>query len=169
MNRWELVVGVILGLLVNEMTDLSPWAARRLVRWAAYQWTSDPDVAAGYAEEWAAIIDERPGKLFKLLTAIQFCVGATKRATPRIFIPLRERVLRSLSGAGLGSYAVAVACVGFAGGVVGGGVAVYLGQIDAETAMIFLLSGTTAILVASLFILAPASRGAHRRSRFVRR
>ncbi|WP_328653795.1 hypothetical protein OG598_08000 [Micromonospora sp. NBC_00330] len=99
MNRWEIIVGVILGLLVNEMTDLSPWAARRLARWAAYRWATDPEVAAGYAEEWTAIVDERPGKLFKLLTAVQFSLGAARRAAPRTFAVVghaAERRLESL-------------------------------------------------------------------------
>ncbi|MET7881287.1 hypothetical protein ABZS52_30675 [Micromonospora profundi] len=94
MNGWELVVGVILGLIVNEMTDLSPWAARRLVFWAAYRWTPDTDIAEGYAEEWTAIIDERPGKLLKLLTAVQFSLGAARRAAPRTLASVRTAVVR---------------------------------------------------------------------------
>ncbi|BCJ61564.1 hypothetical protein C1I93_09135 [Micromonospora endophytica] len=84
MNRWEIILGIVLGLLVNEVTDISPWIARKLVHWSAYRWTTDPATAAGYAEEWAALIDERPGKLLKLLTATRFTLGAAGRAVPRI-------------------------------------------------------------------------------------
>jgi hypothetical protein len=83
---------VIFGLLVNEMSALCPWAAHRLVRWAANRWSSDPEVAAAYADEWAAVIDERPGKLFKLLTALGFAGGAVGRAAPRHFTKIRYAV-----------------------------------------------------------------------------
>src|SRR6266540_1315276 len=33
-TREEMAVAVILGLLVNEATDICPWLAIRLVRWA---------------------------------------------------------------------------------------------------------------------------------------
>lgn len=83
MNRWEIILGIVFGLLVNEITDVSPWLARKLVRWSACRWTVNPEIGAAYAEEWAAVIDERPGKLFKLLTALQFALGAAGRAAPR--------------------------------------------------------------------------------------
>ncbi|MFY1595570.1 hypothetical protein [Micromonospora sp. WMMD737] len=86
MNRWEIILGIVFGLLVNEVTDISPWAARRLTRWSAYRWTTDPEMAAGYAEEWAAVIDDRPGKLLKLLTALRFALGAAGRAAPRAVV-----------------------------------------------------------------------------------
>ncbi|WFE48836.1 hypothetical protein [Micromonospora sp. WMMD1155] len=95
MNHWEIIASFVFGLAVNEMTDLSPWAARRLVRWAAYRWATDPQIAAGYAEEWTALIGERPGKLFKLLTAIQFSVGAAGRAAPRILKSAMNRATRT--------------------------------------------------------------------------
>ncbi|WP_371408906.1 hypothetical protein OG423_32170 [Micromonospora zamorensis] len=95
MNGWEIVASFVFGLLVNEMTDVSPWAARRLVRWAAYRWTTDPDMAEVYAEEWTAIIDERPGKLFKLATALQFTGGAVGRTVPRRAAVIRTRLVAS--------------------------------------------------------------------------
>ena len=60
--------GFILGALVNEFSDLCPWLARGVVRWAACRWTSDSTLALSYAEEWVAVIDARPGKLLKLFT-----------------------------------------------------------------------------------------------------
>ncbi|WP_406063062.1 hypothetical protein [Micromonospora sp. NBC_00860] len=83
MNHWEIILGILFGLLVNEVTDISPWAARKLAQWSAYRWTTDPEMAAGYAEEWTAVIDDRPGKLLKLLTAVRFTLGAAGRAAPR--------------------------------------------------------------------------------------
>ncbi|MFF0467597.1 hypothetical protein ACFYPX_09260 [Micromonospora zamorensis] len=83
MTNWEIILGILLGLVVNEVTDVSPWAARKLTRWAAYRWATDTEIAAGYAEEWAALIDDRPGKLLKLMTALRFTLGAASRAAPR--------------------------------------------------------------------------------------
>ncbi|MFJ2081238.1 hypothetical protein ACIOBK_01700 [Micromonospora chokoriensis] len=92
MNHWEIILGILFGLLVNEVTDISPWAARKLAQWSAYRWTTDPEMAAGYAEEWTAVIDDRPGKLLKLLTALRFTLGAAGRAAPRA----GRRALRSI-------------------------------------------------------------------------
>ncbi|MFG1890371.1 hypothetical protein ACGFIR_21195 [Micromonospora sp. NPDC049051] len=83
MSKWEMTLGIVFGLLVNEITDVSPWLAKKLVRWSAYRWTTDPEAAETYSEEWAAIIEERPGKLLKLLTASKFALGAAGRAVPR--------------------------------------------------------------------------------------
>lgn len=83
MSAWEIVLGVIFGLLVNEATDISPWLARKLVRWAAYRWAPDQETAARYAEEWTAIIEQRPGKLFKLLSALSFAGEGVLRVTLR--------------------------------------------------------------------------------------
>ncbi|MEU5931155.1 hypothetical protein [Micromonospora sp. NPDC047187] len=98
MNHWEIILGILFGLVVNEVTDISPWAARKLARWSAYRWTTDPEMAAGYAEEWTAVIDDRPGKLLKLLTAVRFAFGAAGRAAPRAAIQalrsLRDRYLQ---------------------------------------------------------------------------
>ncbi|WP_329105540.1 hypothetical protein OG792_32895 [Micromonospora sp. NBC_01699] len=79
----EIVIGAIISLLITEFTDISPWAARRLARWAAYHWTADEEIAAGYAEEWAAVIEARPGRLLKLATALSFTFGAFGRWAPQ--------------------------------------------------------------------------------------
>ncbi|SCF19151.1 hypothetical protein [Micromonospora saelicesensis] len=149
MNGWEIVIGVILGLLVNEMTDLSPWAARRLVRWAAYRWTTDPDVAAGYAEEWTAIIEERPGKLLKLLTATQFSVGAARRAVPRTVVAIligHKRRLAELRTdeemRGLGP--PALMCVG---GIASAGLAFVVDREELTPFIVTMLLGSLAMLV----------------------
>ncbi|MEH0937744.1 hypothetical protein [Micromonospora psammae] len=153
MNGWEILASFIFGLLVNEMTDVSPWAARKLVRWAAYRWTPDADIAAGYAEEWSAIIDERPGKLLKLITAVQFTVGAVGRAAPRMLLDARRRTKLSVrdsrvgdaisdiaAGTGLGlaalSWSGPPATVGTVALVVSGGVTLMAGLRFAVTASI---------------------------------
>ncbi|CCH29968.1 hypothetical protein ABZ816_32130 [Actinosynnema sp. NPDC047251] len=79
MSTWlSVLLGVVTGLAVNEFCDVSPWLARRVVRWAA-------EVRyPGRAEEFEAMIADRPGKLFKLCTALGFaCAALTYRVTRR--------------------------------------------------------------------------------------
>ena len=74
------VLSIITGAVVNEFCDLSPWLAGRLIRFAARTWSQgDPDQAAIYDEEWAAIIETCPGKLTKLVLATRFACGAIYR------------------------------------------------------------------------------------------
>jgi hypothetical protein len=83
LSAWEIIIGFVLGLLATECTEVSPWLANRLVRWSAHRWSTDPEIAAGYAEEWAAVVYDRPGKLLKLLTALGFVTGALRWAVTR--------------------------------------------------------------------------------------
>lgn len=77
MTPAEIAVTVVAGLIVNEFCEISPWAARMLVKWSArYRYAGDPDRVEVRASELAALIDARPGKLFKLLTACGFVVAA---------------------------------------------------------------------------------------------
>lgn len=82
-----IIVSIIISLVANECCEVSPWAALRLVRWAARRRYDDPARADARAEELAALIEDRPGKLFKLLTACGFAIAAisflTRRATAR--------------------------------------------------------------------------------------
>jgi hypothetical protein len=67
-----IAVAVLLGVIANEMSDISPWAARKLVGWSAHLRYGESDRATIRAEEHAALINKRPGKLLKLCTAIGF-------------------------------------------------------------------------------------------------
>lgn len=71
-----ILISVIIGLIVNEGCDVSPWCARRLVRWSAHRRYAEPGRAAGRAEELEALIDARPGQLLKLFTAVGFAGSA---------------------------------------------------------------------------------------------
>jgi AcrR family transcriptional regulator len=77
MTALEILMGIALGLLVNECCDVSPWLARKFVRWSAHRRYVDQCRAETRAEELVALIDDRPGKLFKLITALGFVVTAT--------------------------------------------------------------------------------------------
>ncbi|MEU4511757.1 hypothetical protein AB0G05_19875 [Nonomuraea wenchangensis] len=76
MSGIEIILGILLGLVVNEACDISPWLAGKLVKKAAHLKYRDPERAATRAEELAAVVAERPGKLFKLATAMAFAAGA---------------------------------------------------------------------------------------------
>jgi lipopolysaccharide/colanic/teichoic acid biosynthesis glycosyltransferase len=76
-TRGEIAFAIISGLLVNEITDVCPWLAVRLVRWAArLRYPHAPERAAIRAVEHARVINDRPGKLFKLFTALGFALDA---------------------------------------------------------------------------------------------
>lgn len=72
MSGAEIQLGLLMGLSVNEICELAPWAARKLVRWSARHRYTNPVRGEARAEELAALIDDRPGKLFKLGTALGF-------------------------------------------------------------------------------------------------
>ena len=82
-----ILLGIVAGLLANEFCELSPWCARRLVRWSAFRRYADPDRAEMRAEELASVINDRPGNLFKLITAVSFAgaaiVAVARRAVAR--------------------------------------------------------------------------------------
>ena len=88
------MVTVILGLAINECSEVSPWCARKLVRWSAHCRYADPARADVRAEELSALIDDRPGKLFKLITALGLAVAAVtvsaRRAVTRRSAERRE-------------------------------------------------------------------------------
>lgn len=115
MNHWGAVLfAVLVGLAVNETSDMCSWMAAQLARWAARTWCDDEDLGMEYAEEWAAVVEERPGKLLKLFTAIGFALAAVV-ATERRAVGRRGQpaiLLRLFVGA------VAVCAIGSVGVVV---------------------------------------------------
>ena len=78
------LVSLLIGLLASETTELSPWLALRVVRWAAKLWAgTDVERAALLAEEWEALINDYPGKITKLLRASSFAFSGVQRAHVR--------------------------------------------------------------------------------------
>jgi hypothetical protein len=72
----EILVSIALGLAVNEACDISPWCARRIVRWSTRLRYADKERRRVRGDELVALIDERPGKLFKLATALGFLAAS---------------------------------------------------------------------------------------------
>jgi hypothetical protein len=85
---WAVILSVLLGLAVNESCELSPWAAKKITRWSARLRNDDPERARIRSEEWLAVIEDVPGKLFKLITALCFAADAlcawARRAVARL-------------------------------------------------------------------------------------
>lgn len=75
------VTGVLVPLVLTEVGDWCPWAARRVVRWAARR-LGDPAACERYEEEWAANLEEVPGKLSRLCSAFGYlaCVPRMRRS-----------------------------------------------------------------------------------------
>jgi len=74
----EILIAAAVGLIVNETTDISPWVAIRLARWAATRmYPTNAERAAARREEWEALIDRSiPGKISKLLFGLGLgCAG----------------------------------------------------------------------------------------------
>lgn len=76
MTIGQILFAIITGLAINECCDVAPWLARKLVRWSARRRYAPPSRAELRAEELAAYIDDCPGKLFKLFTALIFAIKA---------------------------------------------------------------------------------------------
>jgi len=74
---------ILLGVLVNDIWALATPLAQRIVVVAARSWGRDPEQAAILAEEWRALIDDRPGQLFKLSTAAGLLVAGVGRRLGR--------------------------------------------------------------------------------------
>ncbi len=71
------VLSVLSGLAINEMSDVSPWLARVLIRKAAYLQHGHTPRGEVRAEELEAMVStDRPGKLLKLCTALGFLAAA---------------------------------------------------------------------------------------------
>jgi hypothetical protein len=88
MTRAEIAFAIVSGLAINEVGEWCPWLARRLVRWSAQvRYRGRLARAAQRAEELTALIDARPGKLFKLITASGFAAAAH----PRAVVSVRRR------------------------------------------------------------------------------
>src|SRR5215471_4594578 len=84
---WLLVV----GLVTNEIFEWSSWLAMKVVRPAARMWSADQSVSDVYAEEWQAVVRDRPGKILKLVSALTFLGAGLGLASARVGARLSRR------------------------------------------------------------------------------
>jgi hypothetical protein len=97
------VAALVVARLGRLTLRVSPRLGVRLVRWAArLRYRQDPERAAMRAEELAALVDERPGRLLKLLTGLGFALHALAaaglRARPGRMPPPVARFIKGLAG-----------------------------------------------------------------------
>jgi hypothetical protein len=112
---WAVILSVLLGLAVNESCELSPWAAKKITRWSARLRNDDPERARIRSEEWLAVIEDVPGKLFKFITALCFAADALRAWARRAVARLSADVPVVSSG---GTVAVKKAAIAVAAGTV---------------------------------------------------
>lgn len=85
MTTPEILLTIVFGFAINECCDLSPWLARNTVRLAARLRYGDTARGRIRAEDLAAYVDTRPGKLLKLGAALCFfAVGGAAIARRRL-------------------------------------------------------------------------------------
>jgi hypothetical protein len=83
--NWSAAVAALAaGLLINEASDISPWIGQRLARCAATLRYGRCQRARTRAEEWSALLNERPGKLLKLTSGLLFFLDSLPRAAWRL-------------------------------------------------------------------------------------
>ncbi|MFF5082539.1 hypothetical protein ACFY36_36305 [Actinoplanes sp. NPDC000266] len=85
------LVSIATGALVNEFCDVSPWLADKIARRAARLWSAGD---SALEVEWAAVIQDCPGKLTKLFIALRFGAGAASKAQRRWLKRARARASR---------------------------------------------------------------------------
>jgi hypothetical protein len=74
--RWlgGILLSLLLGAVIAELRDCAPWLAEHLLRRAVRR-LPEPD-RERYGEEWAAVLNDVPGKLMKLAKAMGFLIHA---------------------------------------------------------------------------------------------
>ena len=98
-----LVLAVVFAAVFGAFFDFAPLLAKAMVRRAASWWHSDLDSPETLAEEWRALVDERPVGTLKVVTGLGFLARATVRHGQFVARPLRERggqLLRRWNGFG---------------------------------------------------------------------
>ena len=98
MHVSAVMIAIGCGLVANECCELTPWCARKLVRWSAFRRYTDRARAETRAEELTALVNDRPGNLLKLLTACGFAVVGAGAVTRRVVTGSRLRRYLQLPG-----------------------------------------------------------------------
>lgn len=99
-----ILIAILVPLLLNEVGEIAPWLATRLLRWGALCLGS-PEKAERYEEEWSADLERIPGKLTKLAYAcsvVAWSVPSLRWQSHRA----ARRILPSLSSAQAGLHAL---------------------------------------------------------------
>lgn len=86
MNWGAALAALAAGVLINEVSDISPWIGQRLARCAATLRYGRCERARTRSEEWCALLEERPGKFFRLMSGLLFFLDSLPRAAWRLIM-----------------------------------------------------------------------------------
>jgi len=100
-------LAVILAAVFASLFDLAPLIAKALVRQAARWWHSDLDTPEQLAEEWQALIEDRPVGVLKMGTGLRFWLQGAARQLR--FVVGQPQPKRLLAGTGLLAFIVVFA------------------------------------------------------------
>jgi hypothetical protein len=85
MTTGEIVIAVVLAIGAAELSDYLSWLAGKMAHASAYLRYGDTERAKVRAEEWVKLIEDRPGQILKLGTALGFLVTGAYFASGRQF------------------------------------------------------------------------------------
>jgi hypothetical protein len=69
----DIILGILAAVIAAETLDISRWSADHIVRWAARRWLDRSGV--DHTKEWLDDLEERPGSILKLITALWQALG----------------------------------------------------------------------------------------------
>jgi hypothetical protein len=116
MNAPEIMIGVATGLLVNECCEISPWLARRIVRWATrLRYRDEPERLALRLDELDSLTRQPVGKLIQLIVALPFATSAVtyrlRARARRAQWSINQLRLEYLTASALMGTAISVGCL----------------------------------------------------------
>lgn len=97
---WTTVSAIVVGGATNELGDVAPWLARRILGRAARIETTNPEEQALIRDELLALVDEVPGKFSKFFWSLGRLGYSSHFAFQRVrsrFRRIRHRVWSALS------------------------------------------------------------------------
>ncbi|MGA5304580.1 hypothetical protein ACPCHT_32045 [Nucisporomicrobium flavum] len=85
MTKTEIAIAALLAIIAAELGEYVEWLAKKLVRTAAHLRYGDIERAQMRAEEWTTVIEDRPGQVLKMGTALAlFVAGACAAGKRRV-------------------------------------------------------------------------------------
>lgn len=97
MDLKTLLIALLMAVIVAEVLGACDWVAKRIVTWSGRRWKDREGV--DHTREWLEDLENRPGTILKLITAIWLALGTILPADwmtlglPslwRIMLPYRE-------------------------------------------------------------------------------
>ena len=99
MDLKTLLIALLMAVIVAELLGACDWVAKRIVTWSGRRWNEREGI--DHTREWLEDLEDRPGTVLKLITAIWLALGTILPANwmtlglPslwRMTLPYRESV-----------------------------------------------------------------------------